>query len=281
MPNIFNYMNYRDYLRDFYREKKRENPLLSYQSFAHMAGFRSKSFIPHVIDGTRNLSEESTHRLGKVLRLPEREMCFFELLVSYNQAGTHRRKEYFFQRLIEQGAGASSRFMHGSCHEYYSHWYHSTIRELVTIIDFNDDYSLLSRFVKPRISARQARQSVKLLEKLALIQKCGNRYVQTDRNLTTGAVVQSVSVENFHLQNFRLAAESIDNCPARHRELGCMVVSLSRTGFEQIKTEMLNFRKKLVGMVNRDEKPERVYHIAMQLFPTSEQPGTELPDETT
>ena len=271
MPDIFEYMNYRDYLRDFYREKKLENPVFSYQALANMAGFKSKSFIPHVIEGSRNISEKSAYRLARALKLSEKETFFFELLVSYGQAESHGKKEYFFQRLVEKGAGTRSRLMLKNSHAYYSCWYHSTIRELVTIIDFRNDYSLLSRFVKPRISARQAQQSVGLLEKLGLIKKEGDRYVQTDRNLTTGDTVQSVSVENFHVQNLMLAAESIDNCPAGHRELGCIVASLSPEGFERIKTEIRDFRKKLVGIINRDGRPARVYHLAMQLFPTSEQ----------
>lgn len=270
MPNIFQYMSYRDYIRDFYREKKLHNSSFSYQSLANMAGFKSKSFIPHVIEGRRNLSEQSVHALGRTLRLSEREALFFELLVSYDQAKSHRKKEYYFRRLIENGAGATSRIMLKNSHAYYSCWYHSTIRELVTIVDFRDDYSLLSQFVRPRISPRQVQQSIKLLEKLGLIKKNGTRYVQTDINLTTGDTIQSVSVENFHIQNLNLAAESIDNCPARFRDLSCMVVSLSCKGFNQIKTELQNFRRKLVGIINRDENPERIYHIAMQLFPTSD-----------
>jgi len=268
MPDIFKYMSYRDYLRDFYREKKSGNPSFSYQSLANIAGFKSKSFIPHVIEGRRNLSEQSVHALYKVLKLSERGTLFFELLVSYDQAKSHRKKEYFFRRLVENGANTASRIMLKNSHEYYSCWYHSTIRELVTIVDFHDDYSLLSQFVRPRISPRQAQQSIKLLEKLGLIKRDKARYVQTDKNLTTGDTVQSVSVENFHLQNLALAAESIDNCPACSRDLSCVVASLSCDGFNQIKTELQNFRRKLVGIINRDENPDRVYHIAMQLFPT-------------
>jgi len=67
MPNIYDYVNYRDFLRDFYREKKTENPSFSYQQFARSAGFGSKSFLPHVIEGKKNLSDDSLFRLKTVV----------------------------------------------------------------------------------------------------------------------------------------------------------------------------------------------------------------------
>jgi len=33
MPNIFEYMDYREYLEDYYLEKKRANPAFSFQVF--------------------------------------------------------------------------------------------------------------------------------------------------------------------------------------------------------------------------------------------------------
>ena len=63
MPNIFNYMNYRDYLLAFYHEKKAIDKGFSYQVMAEHAGFRSKSFIKLVIDGKKNLAPESLMKL--------------------------------------------------------------------------------------------------------------------------------------------------------------------------------------------------------------------------
>lgn len=280
MPDIYNYLDYREYLRDCYQEKKQDNPGFSYQVLANLAGFKSKSFLPHVIEGTRNLSEASIPGIVQALKLSEREREYFELLVAYGQARSHAGKQRFFEALVEKGPRTKARLLLQNYHEFYSHWYHNSIRELVTIVDFGEDYARLARMLKPRISARQARRSVAMLVRLGLLRKEGNRYVQADRNLTTGFTVQSLSVENFHLQNLNLAGESIDTCPAQHRELGCMVAGLSQQGFETVKKEMREFRSKLVSIINRDEPAERVYHIAMQLFPTSELPHGGDDDDT-
>jgi uncharacterized protein (TIGR02147 family) len=273
MSDIFNYLKYRDYLSDFYREKKAANPSFSYHALSQKAGFKSRSFIPHVIEGTKNLSEKSAAALSGAMDLTERQAEFFELLVRFDQAPSHRLKDSYFLQLAEKCTNQQTRLLLSSSHAFFSHWYHATIRELVTILDFKDDYAALARMLKPRITVRQARQSVNLLVRLGLITQKDGRWVHTDKNMTTGDAVQSLAVENFHLQNLRLAGESIDNCPSQERDISCMVIGLSQPGYERIKTEVRSFRNKLVAIINEDEPADRVYHFNMQLYPTSDRVG--------
>ena len=100
MPNIFKYMNFRDFLLAFYNEKKASNPAFSYQIFANKAGFKSKSFIKLVIDGKKNLSPESTAKINKVLKLKDKSFSYFEDLIAFNQAESLEMRNYFFERLI-------------------------------------------------------------------------------------------------------------------------------------------------------------------------------------
>jgi uncharacterized protein (TIGR02147 family) len=275
MPNIYNYLNYREFLYDYYSEKKREKPAYSYQVFAQKAGFKSKSFIADVIDGEKNLSEESIFALGNAIELNESDFAYFKTLVAFNQAKTNSQKDHFFKLLVKSNKLVTARLVLSDKYEFYSCWYHNTVRELVTFVDFNDDFGLLGRHVQPAITARQAKKSVELLTKLGFIRKEGPRYVQTDPDITTGDTVSSLAVENFHLQNLNLAGESIDTCPAQHRDISCLIATLSLEQVEEIKNEVRDFRKKLVSMINGTTKDtvkgRRVYHINMQMFPTSVQ----------
>lgn len=101
MPDIFKYKDYRHYLLDFYREKKEVNHFFSYRIIADKAGFKSKSFFPQVIKGTRNLSERSVIALGKVLKISDVEMAYFKALVAFNQSKTQAGKELHFLSLME------------------------------------------------------------------------------------------------------------------------------------------------------------------------------------
>jgi hypothetical protein len=134
---------------------------------------------------------------------------------------------------------------------------------------------VLARLVHPSITPRQARQSITLLQKLKLIKKEKGRWVQTDPEMTTGDTVQSLAVEKFHLQNFNLAGESIDSIPAQDRDISCLIAAISTSTLDKVKEEIIDFRKKLIALIAAEKNPQRVYHISMQLFPTSEafEPG--------
>jgi uncharacterized protein (TIGR02147 family) len=62
----------------------------------------------------------------------------------------------------------------------------------------------------------------------------------------------------------------IDSVPAPERDVSCVVARLSDKGFAVIKTEVQQFRKRLMALIEEDKDPQRVYHISMQLFPTSQ-----------
>ena len=239
MLNIFNFMNYRDYLRAFYHDKKAENKGFSYRVMAENAGFRSKSFIKLVIDGKKNLAPESLMKLRILLKLNEKSFSYFTDLIAFNQARSMKERNENLKRLFSYRKRNPGRLVLQDQYEFYAQWYHNTIRELLPFCDFKEDYGILGKMVNPPISMREARESVRLLLKLKLIRKEGNSYVQASPIITSGDEVKSTAVQNFHVQNLALAAASIDNCQGPRRDLSCLVLGLSEEGIERVKKRFL------------------------------------------
>jgi uncharacterized protein (TIGR02147 family) len=270
MINVFNYIDYREFLEEFIAEKKRANPHFSYQVLASQAGFKSKSFIKMVVDGQKNLSDESMTQLNRVMKLGEKPFAYFKDLVAFNQAKSIQVRNYCFEKLLEHQKRGSTRLILQNQYDLLSAWYQGTLREIVTRVDFKEDYALLGSLVKPAISARKARKAVALLLKLGVIRRTAAGYEQTDSSLTTGDEVRSLAATNFHIQNLNLAGAAIDSCASAERDISCIIAGMSRTGFEQVKKEIQAFRKRLMKIVENETSIERVYHINFQLFPTSE-----------
>jgi uncharacterized protein (TIGR02147 family) len=269
MPEIFEYLDYREFLRDYFNAQKAKSSHFSYKYVANKAGFKSKSFFYEVLKGKKNLSRDSIFALGKALNLNEKSFSYFELLVAFNQAADHKQKDHFFHQLIGYNSRNKARLLARAQYEVCSHWYHMTIREIVVAIDFKDNYERLGKMLQPAISARKARQSVRLLLKLGLICRKNKRYEQTSALVTTGDEVHSLAVHNFHLQNLILAAESIDTVPRNERDISSVVLGLPLHKFETVKTEIQKFRKKLLELADKNEKTQRVYYVNFQIIPTS------------
>ena len=70
--DVFNYLDYRDFCRDFYKGKKLSDGAFSFRTFARKAQVAS-SYLKHVIDGNRNLSPEMSIKFGHGMDLSQKE----------------------------------------------------------------------------------------------------------------------------------------------------------------------------------------------------------------
>jgi uncharacterized protein (TIGR02147 family) len=270
MPSVFNYLNYREFLDDYYKEQKSGFPYFSFKYFANKAGFASKSFLYSVIEGKKNLTEESTAMIQKVLKLSDRAFSYFCTLIAFNQAKTLEQKNMYFEQLMQYNRRSNATLILRQQYQFYSKWYYNTVRELLSFYDFRDDFALLGKMLKPQISAGQARAAIELLKKLGLIVKQDGRYVPAEKAITTGDEIRSLAVQNFHVQNLIIAAESLDTTPSQQRDISCVVGAISQKSFETIKQEIQQFRAKIAEIIDKDTEPERIYNITFLLFPTSQ-----------
>src|SRR5689334_2150253 len=90
---IFDYLDYREFLRRKYQQKKKANASFSYRFIAGKVSMDAGSFS-RVLKGERNLDPESADRLARVFGLEPKERAFFTTLVLYSQARSHAEKSH-------------------------------------------------------------------------------------------------------------------------------------------------------------------------------------------
>ncbi|MBN1306310.1 MAG: TIGR02147 family protein [Chitinispirillaceae bacterium] len=218
MVTIFDYSDYKKYLEDYYHERKSANPAFSYQLLAQKAGMRNKGFIYNLLKGKRSISRQNCVKVSRAIGHSRAEADYFENLVAFNHAEGLQEKKHFFERMNQikkRGAGfTKAQLVRQDQYAFYSQWYHSAVRSLIDMYQFNGDYHLLARMVHPAITVRQARQSVELLEKLGMIVKGEDGvYRITDKSITTGKEVAGLALQNLHLTFTDLAKEAIAELP--------------------------------------------------------------------
>jgi uncharacterized protein (TIGR02147 family) len=155
-------------------------------------------------------------------------------------------------------------------YEYYAKWYHVVIREAACILDWQDDYTRLARSIHPRVSKREARESVAfLLAKGFLERTTDGRYRQKHPALTSGAEVTALGVRAFNKLMAQRAADAIEEFAPSERDIRSLVVGVSADGYRLIKQEIQEFIRRVVRIVDDDRSPQRVYTLSVQLFPSS------------
>jgi uncharacterized protein (TIGR02147 family) len=82
-PPIHSYVDYRDYLGDWFKAGKARNKRLSFRSVARHLGLKSPNHFHLVISKKRHLSRQTLDRVQKLLRLRTKERSYLDLLFAH------------------------------------------------------------------------------------------------------------------------------------------------------------------------------------------------------
>ena len=289
------YLDYRQYLRDFYEEQKRRNPRYSHRLFALKAGLTSTGFFSEVLSGKRQLAPAAVLRFCKALKLTTQEQACFETLVAFNQAKTIEERNHHFARLSAHHAHRLNRGGMGGIgrivdivgqerYEFYRHWYHAALRELIAVKPVRGksqaDFALLGQSLEPPIPAAKARRSVELLLRLGFITRAGNGVLtQATPLISTGdlngdlhGVSQrptTLDIDNFQAAMLDLARKALDKQPRSSRDFSTLTLSLSAAGEAAARAEIAALRKRLMALAEKDPGADRVRQFNFQSFPLS------------
>jgi uncharacterized protein (TIGR02147 family) len=269
--NVYQYLDYRAFLRDAYEDLKQRQRGFSYRWFARRAGMSSPNFLKLVIEGQRNLTAQSAERFAAALGLSTQESAFFRDLVSFNQATTAAEKNDRFERIGAYRAHRAVRKLERTTFEYLSRWYYPAIRELVSCPGFREEPEWIARQLSPAISAQQARKAIEVLLNLGVLERGeGGELRQGDALLSTGPEVRSLAVGNFHRQMMERAAQAIETVDPSRREISGVTVALSAKGFEMFKAKIQKLRAELLELSAEEAAPTRVVQFNFQAFPLAE-----------
>ncbi|MBT3181779.1 MAG: TIGR02147 family protein [Deltaproteobacteria bacterium] len=269
--SVFAFDDYRKFLKAWYESAKKVHSSFSYRAFSKNAGFNSSNFFMLVMQGKRNLTEESIGKMIKGLELNKQEKEFFRNLVLFNQAKRHEDKDVHYQRLLKSKKFRQLKPIEKVQYEYYSNWYHPVVRELVVAKDFDGTSSWIADHISPPITDVQAEKSIELLERLGFIEKDENgKWKQTSTILSTGPVVQSIVVHNYHKSILDLSRLLMDDLGGMgDRDVSSLTLGVTKDQVDEINNRIRAFRKDIMEMVSNVKEPEEVLQLNIQLYPVT------------
>ena len=270
LPSVFEYVDYRAFMRDHYAACKASLPHYSFRYLARKAGFTSSNFIKLVMDGQRNLGPQAIEKVAKALKLSAEGAVFFETLVQLNQAPTVAERNRAFERVAANRRFRAAKKLDGPLFDYLAHWYYPAIRELAARPDFEEDPQWIAKAITPEIEPRQAKSALKSLENLGLLVRSSEgRLVRGEASLTTGHEVRAVVIPAYHLQMIERAGSSVTTIPPEERDVSALTVCIREASLADVKARIRRFREELMERCDSEAEPERVYQLCIQFFPLS------------
>lgn len=274
LPSVYEYVDYRKFLEDHYKARKRQDAKYSFRFFARRAGLSSSNFLKLVMDGKRNLGATTIEKFVAALKLDPDEASFFADLVAFDQAETVAERNRAFERVAANRRFRRARRLEGPLFRYLSRWYYPAVRELAGRRDFKEDPAWIAQQLRPRITVRQARSAMRTLQELGLlVANESGRLVRGDTSLTTGHEVRSVVIPAYHRQMIERAADALETVTPEERDVSALTVCIKASSVAELKHRIHRFREEMLDRCDREEEPEQVYQLCVQLFPLSKPPA--------
>lgn len=277
MVNIFDFIDFREYLQRYFDDKKGGNLHFSYQLLAQKAGFSNRGFLYNIINGKKCLSKVHCLKLSKALGHTKKEAEYFENIVFYGQAKDGEQQDYFLGQAVQcKGKTVTqSHMMRKDQYEYFSKWYHSAIRALIDVYDFEEDYVKLSQKLSPPVTPVQAKKAVRLLERLNLItRKDDGSFCITDKSVKASNEISQSAKNRYYLEYNRLAKNTISNYSPENREITSLTLSISANTYNIICKEIRQLKEKIIELANNDDQADRVYQYQNVFFPLTNNDAT-------
>ena len=272
-PNIFDYTEYRKYLKAYYAAAKQHSRGFSYRAFSKRGGFTSPNFLKLVIDGTRNIGPKSVGRFAKALAMDPAETRFFRNLVAFNQAKTPDAKNQAFARVAATRRFRAAREIDADLFAYLSKWYYPAIRELIASQDFREDSAWIAAQLVPNVKPSEAERALDTVVRLGLaVRRQDGHLERGDPTLSAGPEVHSLAVRNYHAQMLDRAKDSIGNFPSSQRALSATTVCIRADSIDDLKRRVHDFREAFLDYCDRQSDGDVVYQLNFQLFPLTKPP---------
>ncbi len=271
MPMVFDHLDYRRFLSDYYAWKKARRGSFSMQVMALKAGMDTSN-LAKVLAGKRHLPAGAIARFREVCGFSEEEQAHFARLVVWQKARDPAKAKSLFEK-IAKSQKARPHILDGRKYDYYSRWYYIAVYTLLECMDFRGtprEYRSLATRLNPALSLEEARASIELLIELGLVAvDAEGRHIPVQKSLSTGERWKSYAVERFQAETLDLAKRSLEAIPKEERDISTLTFSATQDELETLNRLTKEYRRSIVELISSGRGGGRVYQMNLQLFPLS------------
>ena len=267
MKDVLEYTNYRQYIADYYAEKKAKSAF-TWQVLTRAAGFSSPVYLKYVSEGRFNLSEDAAARVASAMGLENYELDYFCEMVKFDHAKKDEEKKAIFNKMLAIADIHKVRIIEGDSFRYFESWKNPVLRELAPAMPGAKPLAL-AKACRPEVTAAEVSESLNFLLKSNFLQKDENgNYVQTEKSITTGPMdVTPLAVRGMHRQMGEFALDAIEGVSQDERHFSGLTLGVTRRAYDEIVQEIAAFRKKIIAIATRDDETDEVYRLNVQFFP--------------
>jgi len=265
MKPIIEYSDFRQFLLDYYEERKRSSAF-SWREFSKIAGFTSSSYMKVVCDGKSKLSKIGVERVAAAMGLTGFELDYFRAMVKFGQATNEETKKAAYRDMLTIAKVHKVRVLEGDLFAYYDTWRNPMMRELAPLMP-GATPGEMAKMCYTETTAQEVRESLDFLTRTGLLKKeKDGRFAQSETSVSGTPDATRLALRGMHRQMAQLAAPALE-LPTRERNFSGVTMGVSKGTYDRIVGLIDEFRSKVIAIAAEDKNIEQVYRLNLQLFP--------------
>ena len=272
-PQVFDYLDYRTYLKDWFAWKKDLRPKYSYAVFARHAGF-SRGVMNNIIAGRRAPGADTLEGIGKALGIDSEGVAFLALLVESNHASTLEERAGALRKVFDHPRFSLSAELDPNLVQLMAVWYGAVILELVRLPGFSEDPEWLAERLGGRLTPAEAAEAFELCLRSGVLTRRPDGSLTVDV-LRIGREIHARhdAVRLWHLDMLDLAREATVSLPQDERLALSVLGSMSRSMVPAMQGHLVRMMREATDLMDQSARSEvedgEVYVMSTYLFPVT------------
>lgn len=267
MRPIFEYLDYRDLLKDALEDRKASNPAFSYRMLSEILGLHTSNVF-RVLNKESHLPARCQSRAVEFLGLNERSAAYFLLLVGYARERSGKAR----QEMLEKAMAMRdvNRIDLGEKElAYFRDWWVVAVRGVLEMLKGRANPSEIARKLHPEITEEQVKAALDLLLELGLVKKASSgRLLVGEPHLGISQGPEKVkAVRQYQTTALAMAAESLERFPPEIRDVTTLTMAVDQTVFGQVRELLRECRHQIQRNSDTAKSPDRVMQLVMAYYP--------------
>ena len=267
-PNIYQYDDFRSYLKDCFQFRKDKDSDYSYRKFAREANISNPGYLLDVILGKRTLSDNAADKTIKAFALEDAEADFFRLLVEFGQSKKEIERQKTYQEILYRRNRSRFARLSPSLVKYYQDFHYPLVRCAIEGFDFRGDYEALGNVFDPPIAPVALKKYIRDLCEWDLIRQEPNGQYKVTQSFVEPPATMGAMVRRLNREWILQAADSPFRYPPTERHVSTMLLMVGEETRKLLREKIERFRQEVLEVVEKDkEQAKGIMQLSLQYFP--------------
>ncbi len=270
MQSLFEYLDYRQFLREFYDFQKEKDYYFSFQYISQHVGMDTSS-IAKIFSGKRHIPINKIALFVTLCKLTGTKAEYFESLVYFNRSKSEKEIAVHYENLIKLRSVKGFKLT-ATQYKFYSKWYYTAIRAILDLRNYTDEYEEISKLLNPPIKIEQVKLAITFMHKNDIIYTDDDGYLKpTWNHISSGKIGDRQAVHSFQKEMMDMAKRSLNVHHKDERDISSITVSMDKDSMDKIKKIIEECRHSIRKTIDMDKHSNSIYQINFQVFPLTKE----------